>query len=188
MAQKSDFDSKAAHRALSDIEGVQRRSSALRFYAAAGGDMFVWGVVWLVANLLSFARPDLSPAAWITGIIIGALVSSSSDYRSPSSVEKKLSLKQSAALFVIIAIALTAIFTIIGIKSRLETNALISTLVALGYCMAGIWKGVRMLIIGLAIGVAVMIGWILLREWFEVWMGIVGGSLLMLSGIWLRKA
>lgn len=188
MVQESNFDSKTARKALNDIYDVQRRSAALRFYTAAGGDIFVWGLVWLFANLLSYVNPALSHWFWMVGILIGAFASGFTGYRSTSRENKSLSVQQSLAAFVVIALALAAIFMVANPSDRLEVNALISMLVALSYCLGGIWKGVRMLIVGVAIGATVIVGWTLLQDWFEVWMGIVGGGLLMLSGIWFRKA
>lgn len=187
MVQEPNLDGEMARKALNEIYDVQRRSAALRFYSAAGGDMFVWGLVWLFANSLSHVKPELSHWFWMVGIVIGAFASGFASYRSTSWQSKSLTVQQSLATFVVIALALTAIFMLVDLDDRLEVNALISMLVALSYCLAGIWKGVRMLIVGVAIGATVIIGLTLLRDWFEVWMGIVGGGLLMLSGIWFHK-
>lgn len=188
MVPNSNLDNKTARQALNDIYDVQRRSAALRFYASAGGDIFVWGLVWLFANVLSYIKPELAHWFWAVGIFIGALASGFGGFRSASRQNKSLSVQQSLAAFVVIALALTAIFMVVAPTDRLEVNALISLLVALAYCLAGIWKGMRIFIVGVAIGATVIIGWTLLQAWFEVWMGIVGGGLLMLSGIWFRRA
>ena len=92
---------------------------------------------------------------------------------------------------------MTTIFTAGGFAALLLTmihgdariqNALVSLLVAAVYIVAGIWTGVRLVWIGLAIASAVMIGWFVFPAWLYLWIGIGGGGALFLSGAWLRRA
>ena len=70
---KSDRDAALdAKRALNDIETAQGRTSAFAFYDSAGPIVFVWGVIWLLANTLAYFRPEAADMAWLTGIAAGA--------------------------------------------------------------------------------------------------------------------
>lgn len=42
--------------------------------------------------------------------------------------------------------------------------------------------------IGLAIALAVILGWFVFPAWLYLWLGLGGGGALLLSGLWLRRA
>lgn len=186
--QNSKIESAEAYKALREINAVQQHSAALRLYNSVGGTISVWGLIWLLANVSSYFYPSFSAAVWIIGITIGAALSAYTGIKNQDPIKKPNSILQSVAIFIAIAIALTMLFNISNTNVQIEGNAMISMLVALAYCVAGIWNGLRVLIIGFALAVTVITGWYFLEEWFELWMGLIGGGLLILSGLWLRKA
>ena len=44
-----------------------------------------------------------------------------------------------------------------------------------------------MTVLGVAVGAATVAGWLWMRDWFELWMGFVGGGALILGGVWLWR-
>jgi hypothetical protein len=55
------------------------------------------------------------------------------------------------------------------------------------YAGVGLWLGTRYLISGLAIIALTMGGFLFLHEHMLLWMAFVGGSGMILAGIWFRK-
>lgn len=167
--------------ALDAIERTRQRTFELRGYAHAGDIVIVWGLVWLVCNLASYAAPK-GVVAWPFGVVIATLWSiwrgrghGRGDWRA------------SATAAVTIALVVL-VFQIAGISDSGQANALLSIFVAAAYVYQGIWWGRRFAWIGLVIAGCVIAGWFFDRAHLELWMGIGGGGALILSGIWLRRA
>ena len=69
----------------------------------------------------------------------------------------------------------------------LAQGAFVPLLVAMFYCLMGLWRGVRLLITGIVVAALTLIGFFYLPEYFMLWMAAVGGGSLILLGLWLRK-
>jgi len=51
----------------------------------------------------------------------------------------------------------------------------------------GLWFGFRYIVAGLLVATLTLTGFFVLRSHFSLWMASVGGSALILTGLWLRK-
>jgi hypothetical protein len=167
--------------ALDAIERTRQRAGELRGYAHAGDIVIGWGLVWLVANLASYADPR-GTIAWAIGIALATLFSMWRGRR-----HGKGDWRAIASAFTCVALVIL-VLQIAGVDNALRGNALISIFVAAAYVIQGIWGGQRFAWIGLVITGCVVAGWFLDRPHLELWMGIGGGGALILSGIWLRRA
>jgi len=57
------------------------------------------------------------------------------------------------------------------------------------YCLAGLWFGRAFIVIGLAITVLTLIGYLFITGgMFLLWMAAVNGGGLVLSGLWMRRS
>lgn len=184
-------DALDARRALKDIETAQGRTHAFAFYDGAGPIVVVWGLVWLLANSLAYFKPEAANMAWLVGIVFGAGFSAlfgwlSSRKATPGSSLPK-ALLAGLAIAGVLLIALNGFGMVAGVSSQEQANAVISMAVAFAYILMGFSRGGRMTILGVAVGAATLAGWIWLRDWFELWMGVVGGGGLILGGLWLWR-
>ncbi len=80
-----------------------------------------------------------------------------------------------------------AMLLIVGPLSPRQVNAFISLFWALTYMVAGAWIGLRLTIIGAVTAVAIVVGYVFVKEHFPLWMAVFGGGSLILAGLWLRK-
>jgi hypothetical protein len=80
-----------------------------------------------------------------------------------------------------------AMSVVLGDLTPLQSNAFISMFWALAYMAAGAWLGLRLFFTGVATAVAVLLGVLVLREHYFLWMAFAGGGSLILGGLWLRK-
>lgn len=171
--------------ALRSIDSARQHGAALRRYAGTASTVMVWGVIWLVCNLLSQFYP-WGVNSWVFATPIGILWSllhplprargAGMDWRAPLSI------------FVVFFI-----LWLIGIVARPQLDArsgdaVISLIVALAYILTGIWGGVRMALLGLALLGVICLGWFVFPAWLFLWLGIGGGGALILGGIWLSRA
>lgn len=175
----------AAH-ALLDIERAERHSAAMYGYRKASPHLFLWGVIWIVGYAVSFLRPD-GWFVWLGLAPVGIVASFWISHRTRSSGSRFG--WRYAATAVSIFFFITAVFSILPIKSGEQPGAFISLLVALFYVMLGLWRaGTRMALLGLAVGALTVGGYFGVAQYFLLWMAGVGGGALILGGFWLRKA
>jgi hypothetical protein len=171
--------------ALRSIDDARQHGAALRRYAGAASTVFVWGMVWLVCNLLSQFFPWGSKS-WVIGVPIGTLWA----------ILHPLPRREGAGMDLRVPLSIFTAFGILWLmmliaRPQLDPrsgDALISLLVALAYIVTGIWSGMRLALVGVALVVAICLDWFVFPAWLFVWLGIGGGGALILGGLWLRRA
>ena len=187
-----------AAQALDEIGRAGGKVRRLSFYADMAPNFILWGVIWLVANLVTEFRPDLSGRAWTVGtLIIGAPLTlyftirharrSGARMRQAGVDPKQLGSKY--ALLGVIAWAFFA--SIIAVTAPLnarQVDAFISLFFAFAYAIGGVWGGWRLIAIGGTAAAGILFGYFFLEQHFYLWMGLVGGGALFAGGLWLRKA
>ncbi len=67
-------------------------------------------------------------------------------------------------------------------------GAFVPMLIAAFYTIVGMWAGWRFSAIGIGLAVLTMAGFFLLNAHFLLWMAVVGGGALIVTGLWLRSA
>lgn len=183
------LDPREAAHALSEIESAKEKSSALRGYAIAGNYLIVWGAAWLVGGGASAISEDAGRTGWTVAVLSGAAASVVLGLRERRTIGGSRASfgKVFATVGVVIALS-AALSLVLDVSSMREGTALQALLVAAAYMAFGIWRGARMLALGAALAVSVLFAWFYLGAGFEAFVGVVGGAMLMLSGLWLRKA
>lgn len=176
-----------ARQALAMVRMAQRKGAAFATYSNAGPLIAIWGAVWMGANLVSFLVPAWSNLAWLTGIAIGISASVIGGLKHRHREPQQHYALSSVLTAMVIAAGIAAVLTVADIQNAKQANAVISLLVALAYALAGAWRGLWLLALGAAMAGAVLTGWFLFYDWFELWMGLAGGGVLMFTGLWLRR-
>jgi hypothetical protein len=171
--------------ALRSVDSARHQGAALRRYAGSASTVFVWGLIWLVCNLLSQFFP-WGPKSWIIGVPIGTLWGMLHPLpRAPGArMDWRLPLSVFTTFFVLWLMGIVA-------QPRLDARSgdtLISLVVALAYILTGIWSGVRIAVLGIAVLGAIGLGWFVFPAWLFLWLGIGGGGALILGSIWLARA
>ncbi len=173
------IDRDEADVALRDIAGARARAGELRGYALSGGVLIAWGLVWLVCNLASQIDPVHGPASWGMGVPIGIAASVLTPGR------------RDLRVFGVIAIAMAfvvGVIAITGAASPRSFGVLVVWLVAASYGVLGLWVGRRFLIVGAALAACALIGWFVVPDLLFLMLGLGGGGVLILSGLWMRRA
>ena len=181
---KPALTAREAARALKEVERAGRRTEALGLSAVAGPQLILWGVIWAVCNSVQQLGPHWAPLLWLPGVIIGSVGSavlarrlggvSGWDWRRAGS-------------FLVLVGFMDTLAAGLGLREPTQYNLLVSLLVACSYMMFGIWRSGRLGWIGLVLAVLILIGWWGVHAWFALWMGLVGGGTLILTGLWLRR-
>lgn len=183
------LDSKDARRALEDIQNAAEKSATLRGYVGAGIHLVIWGAVWVVGGMSSLISPEIGRWGWMAAVISGNVASIVVGMRATGAsigggaLMAKVVLTMATLVCVSAALAL-----VLDVDNLREGTALQALLVAGAYSAFGIWRGARIAMLGVALGAGALIGWFYLGAYFEAFVGILGGAMLVLSGLWLRRA
>lgn len=180
------LSSKEAAQNLLEIEKTEQRSSNAYGYEMAAPHLLLWGVIWMIGYSVSYIYPQIS-WLWLVLAGMGTLASALIGWRmkrARSSDSRDLRYLSSAlAVFLFIA----ALFQIAPLNG-MQIGAFFPILVALFYGLVGIWsRGLRMIILGVALAALTLIGYFDLQQYFALWMAVVGGGGLILGGLWLRS-
>ena len=185
-----------ANQALDEIGRAGNRMSRLSTYAEIAPMILLWGVIWLVANLVTEYRPEFSPRVWQACILIGSPLTLFFTVRrarrsgarirqaggDPKALGNRFALLGAAALGFIISV-----LVVIGPLNERQYDAFFSLVFAFAYAIGGVWGGWRLVVVGAAAAAAILFGYLELTQHFYLWMGLVGGGSLIVGGLWLRK-
>ena len=174
-----------AAQALREISNTERHSATTYGYRTASPHLIVWGVIWMVGYGSAYFRPAWS-LVWPVLTVVGLAISAGLGWKERRRAQP-FDWRYRATLLVVVLFTI-AVLAILAPKTPAQISAFVPMLVALFYCLVGIWtRGVRMLVMGIALAVLTVSGYIWVREVFPLWMALIGGGALILGGIWLRN-
>lgn len=177
-----------AESTLKEIERTGRQTLTLQAYASAAPHFFVWGLVWMAGYALSEQLPEARNVVWACLILAGSVASfvfGSSANRDRSS-DQHANWRYAATSFGI-AMFFTLAAKVLKLDSR-EVAAFIPLMFGGIYMLAGLFAGVRFAVCGAVLALATTYGYLNAGEYFGYWMAAVGGGILILTGLWLRRA
>jgi hypothetical protein len=181
-----------AQDALRDISTTAQASATSYSYRMAAPHFILWGVIWVVAWSVSYFEPTQN---WVWLVLDAAGIAGSfylgrraARQANASAQRGRWGLKYGGSLIAIAAFV-AAVFAIMPPRNALQFSAFFPLIVALFYCLAGLWaNATRLVLIGIAIAALTLIGFFWLPQIFLLWMAFVGGGALIFAGMWLRKA
>ncbi len=175
---------------LKEIEKTSLRSASAYSYANSSPYFLLWGVIWMIGYAGSDLMPQIAGYLWMGLTVLGfglSMVIGCATRPAGDPVAGRQRGWRFFASFLAIYLFVVASFTILMPISTNAQAAFVPLVVALFYSLAGIWKGVRFLVAGIAVAALTLGGFFLLHEHFLLWMAGVGGGALVLAGLWLRK-
>lgn len=171
--------------ALELADAAGQRSRHAYSYSIAAPYLFIWGVVWLAGYGGTALAPIYVNWMW-AGVIVLGLAASMAIGRTRK--DQGYALWRRLALFGVIYIFSAALFAIIWPLKGLQIAAYWPLLVGAIYAAAGLWIGLRFIILGAALIGAALGGYFFLPQHFMLWMALMGGGALILGGFWLKRA
>jgi hypothetical protein len=181
------IDHKEASAALSDINDMVARVRQSRIYDLASQFMVVAGVFVVAGNILTYAVPHYAIYIWpsinVLTVAVSAVVSSLDQRRIGV---RSLDSRAFVAFVLFYAFGLFC-SVVLGHYGGREMGAFWPIYFMLFYCIAGLWFGRAFIYIGLGITVLTLIGYFFIKgDLFLIWMAMVNGGGLILSGLWMR--
>jgi hypothetical protein len=185
-----NYSRQQAEAALNDVERAKQRAGIFRGYERGAPQFILWGLIWIVGYGLSDLLPQWSGPVWlilvVCGIVGGYLIGRApvDGSMATGAIPVWRYMLASAAFFAFMA----ATYFVMQPHSGAQFGAFPPLVVALIYVLTGIWRGSRWIVAGTVVGALTIIGFALLKEHFMLWMAVVGGGALIVTGLWLKRA
>jgi hypothetical protein len=176
-----------AAEALRLAEAAEARSDMLRGYQSTASHLILWGAVYAVAYALSYFRPAQAGWGWVVLIALGSLGSTvigARDRPDRQSGRAALIIPTLMATFFVFIVATSAIMQP---QDPRQMGAFVPLVVAVCYVVLGLGAGSRITLAGVALGALTLVGYFAFPSIFMLWMAVVAGGTLVLSGLWLRR-
>lgn len=177
-----------AARALGEIDEARGRLRQATAYGHASPHLIVWGLVWLVADLVTQFAPDFG-LTWAVCATAGAIASIVIGVRAGAKGgpdEAGLGWRQGATWVLVLAMV-ASLFFVVPVTSGREVHSVFGLVFGFIYMIVGLWVGWRMVALGAALVVFTLVGFYAVRDWYPLFMGVVAGGALILGGAWLRR-
>jgi hypothetical protein len=177
--------SQQAHDALREAETAERRSAESYSYSRGAPFCILWGLIWIAGYGGTALLPGReSNWLWLALAIIGTAISiwignNRADVRGHNGWR--------TGLVIVFVMAFTAaLLFIMHPTDALQVGAYWPLLLSAIYASMGLWLGVRYILLGAFLAAATLGAYVFFKEFFFVWMALVGGGSILLTGLWMR--
>lgn len=171
--------------ALADVAQTELRTKQFLGYWRAAPYVQLWGVIWFAAYFASYFYPQHLSDFWLIGDAIGVIGSVLlSRQRSESTSANRA---KGAWAFAIIFGFGILVSNLIGNKPN-AISVFWSSLFMAAYMIAGLWIGVRWIILGATVLMLTLLSYAYLDQAFPLAMAFLAGGSLILGGSWLKRA
>jgi hypothetical protein len=173
-----------AAEALRLAEAAQERSTTLRGYQSTAPHLILWGAIYAAAYAMSYFRPAQAGLSWFVLILLGSVASTVIGMRDRRGRRTSAVIPTLMATFLVFIFASAAIMQP---QDPRQMGAFVPLVVAACYVVLGLGAGSRITLAGVALGGLTLFGYFAFPSIFMLWMAVVAGSTLVLSGLWLQR-
>jgi hypothetical protein len=173
---------------LQSIEAVQDRSVTVYGYKSAAPFLMLWGAIWV----LGYSATDLwrAHAAGFWGVLIAVgcagtamLIRHAGVHTGDPARAWRIGLTCLAC-----AAFIVGLFVIMAPVNSRQIGSFFPLFFGTVYAVMGVWIGARFAVVGLTIAALALAGFFFVESFLGLWLAVVGGGTLLLSGLWLRTA
>ena len=178
-----------ATQALGEIGAAAGRATEFKTYARMAPFLMIWGLVWMVCDLMTQFAPQWG-LVWPIGVGAGTLASILLGFSLPrrdATPEQRARSWRHMISWLLAIVFLICLSLVIPMSGLRETHSLCGLVFGFIYLVVGIWTGWRMATLGIALIVLTLLGFYAVGHWYPLYMGLVSGGSLILGGLWLRR-
>jgi hypothetical protein len=182
-------------KAILEIENIQKKTRQVIASSRASAILMLWGAVWFFAFLYCWYLPSKEGLIWTVFDCIGIagtiflVILGKRKVRAKNPLSKKLGWRMFWFWFLLLVyggVFMTALWTDRGFQSS-QIAAFICALVMFAYVIIGLWFDANFLLwLGLAVTALVVVGYLFLNSFFNLWMAPAGGGALFLTGLYIQ--
>ncbi len=189
----SNITQEDAQASLSTIRDVRIQTQRAAISTYASPMMILWGTLWIIAFTAThfyiehayhiFTAMDVVGIA-VSAIIFYQLFHSKAPFREDPSERIGWRI---AAFWILLFVYVTIWLSLLAPFNGMQCNAFISTAVMFAYVVMGLWFDSRfMIVLGLVVTVATLVGFYLLKPYYCLWMAVMGGGAIFGTGLYIR--
>ncbi len=187
------IDPETAAASLQDIADTERRARESVFYSVVSSILILWGVLVASIQTILYLMPRLDRSSWlfIASWCAFYAIGLGGTYailrvRSRPRALSPLAWRLLGAMVILIAYGVlwTAL---LGPAGARWFSVFWPTLFMFGFVLAGLWVGQFFVACGLIVTALVVAGYLWLEPWYPLWLAVVEGGTLIVSGLWLRR-
>ena len=182
-----------AKESLSAVRDATVRTQRAIASAYANPLLILWGMLWIIAYTtthfyLSYAFHIFTAMAMVGGVgtaVICLVFHSKGPVQETSGPRLGWRI---AVFWILLYVYIPIWLFLLAPFSGLQCNAFICTASMFAYVVMGLWFDSRfMIVLGLALTAATLIGFYILRDIYCLWMAIVGGGTILGTGLYIRS-
>jgi hypothetical protein len=170
--------------ALRQIEAAQRRSRTLHGYENTAPQWILWGVIWVLGYGLAELFPAWRGMQWLVLVPAGIAGGFVLTRRSPG---KHAAAWRIAGVIMILQVFFWIAFALLWPVTQRQIDAFPPLVIAMISVAIGLWLGWRFVVTGVSVAGLTVAGFYFVHSHFDLWMALVGGGALILSGLWLKR-
>jgi hypothetical protein len=182
------LSSEEAAASLNQVQEASRKSSQLYFYHRSSPHLIMWGIIWIVGYGNTGLFPRYANVVWLTLIVIGCVGGIIlGRCRKPDGVTNGPLAWRMGALWAIILFFVFATYAILQPHMTRQFCAYPALITGCVYMAIGLWRGLRYLISGAVVVALTLTGFFFIETaYVAYWFAAVGGSAMILTGLWFR--
>ena len=168
------------------IAATEQRVRQLVQYDVSSRILIVWGLLWATGYGFEYLQAAPAGFVWLVVDAIGLLGTAVVVFLKKMRGTVDVRDGRLAVAFVSL-LACGVIWSVLpGSINQRQMDPFWPTLVMSAYILGGFWRGRSFIVLGISLTALILIGYFALGAWFELWMTIVGGGLI-LGELWLRR-
>jgi hypothetical protein len=179
-----------AESALASIREAENQMRKAMNASGGGYQLISWGVIFMIGYTLNQFADRLPLAVvvgtWVVISVLGNTVTATVNIRRAKKFHAPYGARLTALWGIFILFALIGAFFVHPTGPR-EINLLVNLMVMMGLAVTGLWVDLTLLWISLAVTGLMLFGYIVLTDYFFLWLAIVGGGAMIGSGLWLLR-
>lgn len=183
------LSSEEAAASLTQVEEASRKSSQLYFYHRSSPHLILWGVIWIIGYGNTGLFPQYANLVWLILIGIGCIGGIILGRGCPTEggvIAGPLAWRM-GALWAIILFFVFATYAILEPHMSRQLCAYPALITGCAYMALGLWRGLRYLISGMVVATLTLVGFFAVGDaYVAFWFAVVGGSAMILTGLWFR--
>ena len=187
-----------ARAALAAVDAAQAETRRNIAKSCAGPALIWWGLIWIV--MMGYAQFHSGPNhLWWVFMSAGFVGQVAIQKIWPPSIKQAPNWKAAAfwfgifvyaGLFVVLLEPWSLLNNLSSADSAMmdrKITAYCSIVPMFAYVIIGPWVSRFFVILGLLMTALILVGYYFVPNWFYLWVGVIGGGTLILSGIFIRK-
>jgi hypothetical protein len=181
-----DLQARAASE-LAEISAVERRTKAALTYRSASAFLILWGALVAVGAGLNQAFPDGSEAIWLGVDALGLLATCGIALHRVRNSPSEQGVWPTVGGFLILGAYGVAWSYLLAPAGHDRIAVFWSTLMMMGYVVAGLYVGPLFALLGLAGTAVSFAAFFFAGQWLHLWIGATYVFGLMFGGVLLRR-